>query len=257
MRAIRLGVVLAMIAGATASAADWPQWRGPLGTGATDEKDLPLRWSATENVAWKASLGGVGVSSPIVSGNLVFATSQIGDGVSRQGPRLAQGTDSAGAERSLAKAGAAAAGDKVFFLVEAFDRASGRRVWEYRLEAAGAAAARARQAQPRLAESGHRRAAGLCVVRNRPGRRARHEREARMAAPSRPRDFAVRRQLGPFELTDAVPGHADSVVRSRAARRICSRSTSAPARIAGRPTAARAARRTPRRLSCRPAADPS
>jgi hypothetical protein len=136
MRAIRLGVVLAMIAGATASAADWPQWRGPLGTGATDEKDLPLRWSATENVAWKASLGGVGVSSPIVSGNLVFATSQIGDGVSRQGPRLAQGTDSAGAERSLAKASAAAAGEKVFFLVEAFDRASGRRVWEYRLEAA-------------------------------------------------------------------------------------------------------------------------
>ena len=136
MRAIRLGVVLAMIAGATASAADWPQWRGPLGTGATDEKDLPLRWSATENVAWKASLGGVGVSSPIVAGNLVFATSQIGDGVSRQGPRLAQGTDSAGAERSLAKASTAAAGDKVFFLVEAFDRASGRRVWEYRLEAA-------------------------------------------------------------------------------------------------------------------------
>src|SRR5580765_2731247 len=91
MRAIRLGVVLAMIAGATASAADWPQWRGPLGTGATDEKDLSLGWTATENVAWKASLGGVGVSSPIVSGNLVFTTSQIGTGVSRQGPRLAQG----------------------------------------------------------------------------------------------------------------------------------------------------------------------
>jgi len=137
MRAFRIGVALAMVAGGSVSAADWPQWRGPFGTGATDEKDLPVRWSASDNVAWKASLGGVGVSSPIVAGNLVFVTSQIGTGVSRQGPRLAQGTESAGAERSLGRGASAAAGDKVFFLVEAFNRADGRRLWEYRLEAAG------------------------------------------------------------------------------------------------------------------------
>jgi len=57
-------------------AENWPQWRGPDLNGISSEKDLPLRWSATENVAWKATLGGVGVSSPIVAGNLVFATSQ-------------------------------------------------------------------------------------------------------------------------------------------------------------------------------------
>ncbi|MEP7307781.1 MAG: PQQ-binding-like beta-propeller repeat protein [Acidobacteriota bacterium] len=137
MRALRIGVALTMMAGGSVAAADWPQWRGPFGTGATDELDLPTRWSATENIAWKSSLGGVGVSSPIVAGNLVFVTSQIGVGVSRQGPRLAQGTDSAGAERSLAKAGAGSAADKVFFLLEAFDRANGRRAWEYRIEAVG------------------------------------------------------------------------------------------------------------------------
>jgi len=109
MRALRIGVALTMLAGGSVAAADWPQWRGPFGTGATDELDLPSRWSATDNIAWKSSLGGVGVSSPIVAGNLVFVTSQIGVGVSRQGPRLAQGTDSAGAERSLAKTGAGAA----------------------------------------------------------------------------------------------------------------------------------------------------
>ena len=52
-----------------ALSANWPQWRGPQGTGTSDERNLPLTWSATENVAWRADLGGVGVSSPIVIGN--------------------------------------------------------------------------------------------------------------------------------------------------------------------------------------------
>ena len=102
MRALRIGLALAAALGASVSAADWPQWRGPHGNGVADEKDLPLRWTATENVAWKADLGGVGVSSPIVAGNRIFVTSQIGAGISRQGPRLAQGADAASAgERSL------------------------------------------------------------------------------------------------------------------------------------------------------------
>jgi len=36
----------------TARAADWPAWRGPHGNGVCDEADLPLHWSATQNVAW-------------------------------------------------------------------------------------------------------------------------------------------------------------------------------------------------------------
>ena len=138
MRALRIGLALTVTLGGSISAADWPQWRGPHGSGIADEKNLPERWSATENVAWKVSLGGVGVSSPIVAGNAVFVTSQIGSGISRQGPRLAQGANSAAAgERSLGTGGAAGAGDKVFFLVEAFNRADGRRLWQYRLEALG------------------------------------------------------------------------------------------------------------------------
>ena len=70
----------------------WPQWRGPAGSGISDEKNLPERWSATENVTWKASLAGQGVSSPIVFGDRVFVTSQIGSGIRKPGnhPRLAQ-----------------------------------------------------------------------------------------------------------------------------------------------------------------------
>src|SRR5216683_6612550 len=115
MRALRFGLAFAMVVGVTVSAADWPQWRGPQGSGIADEKDLPEQWSATENVAWKAKLGGVGVSSPIVSGNAVFVTSQIGTGVSRQGPRLGQGDAAGLGDRSLASTGSSS--DKVVFLV--------------------------------------------------------------------------------------------------------------------------------------------
>ena len=128
-----MGFAVALAAVGSVSAADWPQWRGPHGNGATDEQNLPLRWSATENVAWKAELGGAGVSSPIVAGDAVYVTSQIGTGVSRQGPRLAQGGDIASGERSLR----GRANDRVTFLVEAFDRATGRRRWEYRLDSVG------------------------------------------------------------------------------------------------------------------------
>ena len=60
---------------ASASAGDWLAWRGPLGTGVSDEKNLPVTWSATENVKWKVPLEGPGNSTPIVVGNRVFITS--------------------------------------------------------------------------------------------------------------------------------------------------------------------------------------
>src|SRR2546430_2635952 len=41
---------------ATLGADQWPQWRGPSASGVSSEAGLPLRWSDTENIAWKASL---------------------------------------------------------------------------------------------------------------------------------------------------------------------------------------------------------
>jgi outer membrane protein assembly factor BamB len=138
MKAVRLAMAAAVMASASVAASDWPAWRGPAGTGSTTETKLPDRWSATENVAWKVPLGGLGVSSPIVSGNRIFVTSQVGSGVRAPGnhPRLVQGgnADAAG-ERALQAA--AAAGDRTFFVVEAFNRADGKRLWQYRVEAAG------------------------------------------------------------------------------------------------------------------------
>ena len=134
MRELRIAMALVVAVGCSVSAADWPQWRGPNGTGVTDERDLPLRWSATENVTWRIDLGGVGVSTPIVSSDRVFVTSQIGTGVSRQGPRLSQGPGAAtSGERGLGTARSAPPADGTFFLVEAFQRTDGRRLWRYRV----------------------------------------------------------------------------------------------------------------------------
>ena len=140
MLILRLTIVLAFMAGGSLAAADWPQWRGPNGTGATTETNLPVRWSSTDNVAWKTPIGGLGVSTPIVFGDRVFVTSQIGAGVRQPGnhPRLVQGGNAEEVgERELGASRERASGNRTFFLVESFHRADGRRLWEYRLEADG------------------------------------------------------------------------------------------------------------------------
>ena len=92
---IAAGIVLLATAG-VANTDDWPQWRGLTGTGVSNEQGLPVRWSK-DDVAWKAALRGLGVSSPIVSGDRVFVTSQSGEGVLRPGshPTLARGQEAA------------------------------------------------------------------------------------------------------------------------------------------------------------------
>jgi outer membrane protein assembly factor BamB len=137
MQSLRIVILLMVTLSASVMAADWPQWRGPNGNGIADEKNLPDKWTATENVAWKTSLSGLGVSSPIVWGDRVFATSQIGDGITRQGPRLVQRGDAAAAGERALGGKMRTASDRTFFVVEAFNRADGRRLWERRIEAVG------------------------------------------------------------------------------------------------------------------------
>ena len=62
----------------SAQAADWPQFRGPNAAGVSEEKDLPVKWSADENVRWKVELPGRGLSSPIITNNRVYLTAASG-----------------------------------------------------------------------------------------------------------------------------------------------------------------------------------
>lgn len=66
---------------ASALAENWPQWRGPQLNGVSTEVDLPVRWSATENVAWKLAMPAKTGATPIIWGNRVFLNVSDGDSI--------------------------------------------------------------------------------------------------------------------------------------------------------------------------------
>ena len=76
--------------GAEASQANWPQWRGPLGTGVAPEANPPVQWSETEHIKWKVKIPGSGSATPIVWGNRIFIQTAIPTGKKSQ--PAAQGT---------------------------------------------------------------------------------------------------------------------------------------------------------------------
>jgi outer membrane protein assembly factor BamB len=51
---------------------NWPQWRGPSANGISGEKNLPVKWTASENVAWKLAMPAMSGSTPIVWGDRIF-----------------------------------------------------------------------------------------------------------------------------------------------------------------------------------------
>ena len=138
-RCILLGAIL--LIHADLSARNWPQWRGPAGQGVSTETGLPTTWSMSENLAWRASLAGLGTSSPIVWDDRVIVTSQVGGSVLAGGgahPQLAR-DDRDLAERENPLGGRRIGRDRtaadVWLVVEAFSRSDGQPLWEYRAKA--------------------------------------------------------------------------------------------------------------------------
>jgi len=69
----KLALILMLVtANVVSSAPNWPHWRGPLHNSVSDEKNVPSRWSSTENVHWKLALPGRSGSTPIVWGDRIF-----------------------------------------------------------------------------------------------------------------------------------------------------------------------------------------
>ncbi|MEZ6137775.1 MAG: PQQ-binding-like beta-propeller repeat protein [Pirellulaceae bacterium] len=56
---------------------NWPQWRGPSGTGYSAQASPPTRWNDSENVRWKTPIPGRGHSTPVVHEDLLFLTTAI------------------------------------------------------------------------------------------------------------------------------------------------------------------------------------
>jgi outer membrane protein assembly factor BamB len=78
MRRRLLFVCTLLFAQAVCFGGNWPHWRGPNMTGSVDEKNLPLRWSTTENITWKLAMPDFSGSTPIVWNDRIFLN--IGDG---------------------------------------------------------------------------------------------------------------------------------------------------------------------------------
>ncbi len=59
---------------------DWTEFRGSNADGIASQAKTPLRWSDTENVAWKRELPGLGWSSPVVSEGAIYLTTAVVEG---------------------------------------------------------------------------------------------------------------------------------------------------------------------------------
>jgi outer membrane protein assembly factor BamB len=124
---ISLAVAGLSVVSQRVQAGNWPQWRGPDGSGISNEKNLPSEWSPTKNIKWKTAIDGRAHSSPIVWDNIVFLTTAV-EGEVVPGAKAVKHTlegdkefvhpDSVGADR------------KHTFKVIALDRDSGKIVWQ-------------------------------------------------------------------------------------------------------------------------------
>jgi len=79
---------------AVVRADNWPQWRGPLLNGVSSETNLPVKWTADLNVAWKLPLPEFSGATPIVWGDYIFLNVAQGSTLSlwcvdRRGPTVA------------------------------------------------------------------------------------------------------------------------------------------------------------------------
>jgi outer membrane protein assembly factor BamB len=70
-----LALLLSGVVAGSASAENWPAWRGPAGNGISAEKNVPAEWGPDKNVAWKLALPGPAGATPVVWGNQIFLTS--------------------------------------------------------------------------------------------------------------------------------------------------------------------------------------
>ena len=57
----------------------WPEFRGPGGQGHSPEREVPLEWSESRNVAWKVPIEGAGWSTPVVADGRIWLTTAAGD----------------------------------------------------------------------------------------------------------------------------------------------------------------------------------
>jgi len=75
-------IAIVLLSISFAHAEDWPQWRGPSLNGVSTEKNLPVKWTTEENIAWKTAMPGWSGSTPIIWRDRIFLNVADGDNLS-------------------------------------------------------------------------------------------------------------------------------------------------------------------------------
>lgn len=75
-----LPIILLACSAISLAADNWPQFRGPDGTGHSDATGLPTEWGEGKNIVWKTPIHDRGWSSPVVFGKQIWLTSASKDG---------------------------------------------------------------------------------------------------------------------------------------------------------------------------------
>ncbi len=104
---------------------NWPQWRGPEGTGYASIGNPPIEWSETKNIKWKVEVPGRGHATPIVWDNLVFVNTAVKTDakVEEEGMATEESSERRGPPSNDAV-------NILEFIVMAFDRGDGHLVWK-------------------------------------------------------------------------------------------------------------------------------
>ncbi len=75
-----MAIAVCLMLARDSQADHWPAWRGPRGTGVSQDASVPIAWGEDRGIAWKCPLPPWGNSSPIVWERSVFVTSQTDAG---------------------------------------------------------------------------------------------------------------------------------------------------------------------------------
>ena len=72
MRRVIAVACIVLAAQAVCLGENWPHWRGPTMNGVANERGVPVRWSATDNITWKLALPDFSGSTPIIWNDRIF-----------------------------------------------------------------------------------------------------------------------------------------------------------------------------------------
>jgi len=82
MKRLTFSLIFVAVIATTASAQNWPQFRGPGASGIVESPGQPVKWDApaSQGVRWKVDIPGLSHSSPVIWGNKIFVTTAVSSG---------------------------------------------------------------------------------------------------------------------------------------------------------------------------------